>query len=485
MERRTVWRRTTRFVLFGVAIVAGLAWARKGGEISGWWPALLCGWALVSFRRARLLSVYAVVVFGFTLGWWRGGQFMREVHFLEQIAGSKVTITGRALTDSIYGRNGALEFDLGHLQLDSLHFRKIIGKVGVSGYGERMVYRGDQVRISGKFSPGKGSYVAWLSFADLEVTARSQSLVYATTRHFAAGLQSTLPEPQASFGLGILVGQRDTLPEQTSDMLKMVGLTHIIAVSGYNLTVLVRFTRRFLAKRSKFQATTGAITLILAFLVVTGGQPSIVRAAIISILSLGAWYYGRTIRPMVLILLTAAGTALWNPMYLWSDIGWYLSFLAFFGVLVVAPALTARLFKVRRPGAMSQLIIESFSAQIMTLPIILYIFNESSYIVLLANLLVVPLIPLAMVLTFVAGLAGVFIPALAGWLSWPARYLLTYLLDVAGIVSRIPNMQFSVQISTATMVSFYAFIVLFTLIWWQKSHINGKITDRNDTNIVM
>src|SRR5690606_22117849 len=103
--------------------------------------------------------------------------------------------------------------------------------------------------------------------------------------HFAAGLQSALPEPQASFGLGILIGQRDTLPEKTSDMLKMVGLTHIIAVSGYNLTVLVRFTRRLLAKRSKFQATAGAIARILAFLLVTGGQPSIVRAAIISILS--------------------------------------------------------------------------------------------------------------------------------------------------------------------------------------------------------
>lgn len=479
MERRTAFRRTTRYILFGVSILAGLAWARKGGELSGWWPVIFGIWAIASFRKARLISVYLIVIFGFSLGWWRGGLFIREINFLDNLAKENVVITGRALTDGIYGRGGALEFDLGSLILEYPISRQIVGKIGVSGYGEKMIYRGDEVRISGKFSPGRGSYIAWLSYAELDVTARSKSIVFNATRHFAAGLQSALPEPQASFGLGILIGQRDTLPETTSDVLKMVGLTHIIAVSGYNLTVLVRFTRRIMAKRSKFQATFGAVLLILSFLLVTGGQPSIVRAAIISLLSLGAWYYGRNIKPLVIIMLTAAGTALWNPLYIWSDIGWYLSFLAFFGVLIVAPALRARIFKKREAGAMSQLFIESFAAQIMTLPIILYIFNDSNYLVLLANLLVVPLIPFAMVFAFIAGLAGVFIPAMAGWLSWPARYLLTYLLDAAGLVARIPNMQFSIQISTATMVSFYLLIIILSYIWWQKSQRDGRITDTN------
>lgn len=479
MERRTVYRRTTRFVLFGAAVLAGLAWARFGGPISGWWAAVFGLWALITFRSARLISVYLIILFGFSLGWWRGGLYMQEVRFLDEIAKEKVVITGRALGDGIYGRNGALEFDMGSLALESPENRQVIGKIGVSGYGEQMVYRGDEVRVEGKFYPGRGSYVAWLSYAELTVTARSQSVAYSITRHFGAGIQSALPEPQASFGLGLLIGQRDTLPEKTSDMLAAIGLTHIIAVSGYNLTVLVRFTRRLLAKRSKFQATFGAIVLILSFLLVTGAQPSIVRASIISLLSLGAWYVGRNVKPLVLIALTAAGTALWNPLYVWSDIGWYLSFLAFFGILVVAPALTARVFQKRKPSAVSQLVIESFSAQIMTLPIILYIFNDSSYVVLLANLLVVPLIPLAMVLTFVAGLFGTLLPAIAGWFAWPAKWLLTYMLDVANLVARIPHMQFSVKISTATMVLFYTVIIMVTFIWWQKSAKNAKITDIN------
>lgn len=410
---------------------------------------------------------------------------MGEVRYLEQINHEKVVIVGRALTDAVYDDGGALSFDMDSLQLASPENRKLVGKVGVSGFGERMVYRGDQVQVSGKFYPGRGSYTAWINYAELKVNARSKSVAYTATRNFAAGMQSSLPEPQASFGLGLLIGQRDTLPESTKDMLAMVGLTHIIAVSGYNLTILVRFTRRLLAKRSKFQAFACASILILSFLLVTGASPSIVRASIISFLSLGAWYYGRSVRPMVLIMLTAAATALWNPLYPWSDIGWYLSFLAFYGVLVVAPLAKKRFFANRKTGPFTELVLESMAAQVMTLPLILHIFNDSSYIALLANLLVVPLIPLAMMLSFVAGLAGTLIPAAAGWLSWPARWLLTYLLDIANLVSHIPHMQFSVSINLPAMLGIYAAMVALTLIWWQKAVKNSRITDINESNVIV
>lgn len=480
MERRAVYRRTSRIILGSTAVLAGLAWARLAGDISGLWPVVLGIFALVSFRQARILSVYTIMLFGFSLGWWRGGQFMAEVRFLDSISKEQVVLTGRVLNDSLYDEKGALSFDLGYLRLETPDGpRNIIGKVGVSGYGERMIYRGDEVRVTGKFYPGKGSYVAWLNYAQLEVMARSQSVVYSAARHFAAGLQSALPEPQASFGLGILIGQRDTLPKTTSDILKTVGLTHIIAVSGYNVTILVRATRRMFAKRSKFQALFAAGVLIFLFLLVTGGQPSIVRASIISGLSLGAWYFGRTIKPLLIILLTAAGTALWSPMYIWSDIGWYLSFLAFFGVLMVAPVIKRRLYKDKQPKVMGELMVESFAAQIMTLPLILFIFGESSYIVLLANLLVVPLIPLGMVAAFVAGAAGALIPILSGWFAWPAKLLLTYLLDMAGLVARIPHMQFRVSIGVGAMVLMYALILLLTVIWWQKLPKDARITDKN------
>jgi competence protein ComEC len=133
---------------------------------------------------------------------------------------------------------------------------------------------------------------------------------------------------------------------------------------------------------------------------------------------------------------------------------------------------------------MGEVVLESVSAQIMALPLILYIFNDSSYIVLLANVLVVPLIPIAMLFSFIAGMAGVLVPAFSGWLAWPAKIILTYLLDVATLVSKIPSMQFSVDISAATMIMMYAIVVAVIIIWWHKINKTDKITDIKETNFL-
>lgn len=471
------YRRTTRITLFCLVILLGLGWARFAMA-----PSVVIVWvaglaSLIGFRKARIFSVYMVLAFGFTLGWWRGAQYMNHVRALADISKEKVVLVGTALSDSVYDERSQVSFDMGKLTLEAPYKMGVVGKVGVGGFGEKMIYRGDTVRVSGKFYPSRGSYVAYINFADLQVTGRSTSIAFDVTRRFASGLQNTLPEPLASFALGLLVGQRNTLPAQTTTILAAVGLTHIIAVSGYNLTILVRSVRRLLGKRSKFQTMVASVTLVFGFLVVTGASASIVRAAIISLLSIGAWYYGRPLKPLLLILFTAAVTALWNPLYIWSDIGWYLSFLAFFGVLILAPLLRARFFKKEAKGLIGEVVVESFSAQLMTLPVILYIFKTSSFVALPANLLVVPLIPLAMLLSFVAGLGGMILPALAGWVAWPARLVLTYLLDMATMFSRVPHMQFRVSVSLLAMLFMYGIIMFMTFVLWRRKSKNAKITE--------
>jgi len=122
----------------------------------------------------------------------------------------------------------------------------------------------------------------------------------------------------------------------------MVGLTHIIAVSGYNLTIILHAGKRLLGKRSKRISTFLSLALIAVFLLLAGASASIVRAAIVSVLSIAAGYYGRTFKPLNLIVLAAAITAWANPVYVWSDVSWYLSFLAFYGVMVVSPLIQKR-----------------------------------------------------------------------------------------------------------------------------------------------
>jgi competence protein ComEC len=150
---------------------------------------------------------------------------------------------------------------------------------------------------------------------------------------------------------------------------------------------------------------------------------------------------------------------------LWADIGWYLSFLAFFGILVLGPVITRWIYKAREPGLMPQVLIESLCAEVMTLPLVLYIFGQMSMVSLLANLLVVALIPLAMLFGLIAGLAGMLIGSVAGWFAWPAVVLLTYMLDVVHMLSRIPHVfQENHYLSAVDMVLCYLAVVAVLLL---------------------
>lgn len=404
---------------------------------------------------------------------------MERLAVNESLHYKKVVLVGKATEDAVYGKRSQLEFSLTKAEIMTPERTSLVGGLTIRGFGEPAVYRGDIVQVEGALYPTRGNNLASISFANLRVLQRDGFWVNDLRRNFAAGMQSALPEPVASFGLGLLIGQRSTLPEATSDQLRHVGLTHIIAVSGYNLTIIVLACRRLLAKRSKFQATIACLALIGLFLLITGSSPPIVRAAIISVLTIAAWYYGRNIKALALLLVAGAITVIANPMYLWGNVSWYLSFLAFFGVLVLAPLITKRLMGDKEPHFLVGILLESLCASVLVLPYILFTFGQASLVSLPANLLVVPLIPLAMVFGLVAGLGGMLLPALSGWLAWPANWLLTYMLDVANIFSRIPHAFVeNINFSALSMALSYALLATFCLILWLKTRTRGGILNR-------
>ncbi len=469
------FRRTTLITVGCVSVLAGLGLARKVNiEPQVWWLVFLP--LLLQIRRKNILSLLLVIFVGLSLGMWRGGIFMDKVGELKQFAGQKVTIEATATSDSIYGQRSQLEFTANKARLLEPQTQTQSGSFRISGFGEPMVYRGDRVQISGKLFPTRGSHQARISYGQLKRVGADTSWINSFTRRFAAGMHSALPEPNASFGLGILIGQRNTLPQELTNQLIMVGLVHIVAVSGYNLTILVRAVGR-LRLGSKYQRLVASLLLIVIFVLITGFAASIVRAAIISILSLWAWYYGRKIRPVLIIAFAAALTGLINPFYVWGDLGWYLSFLAFFGVLMIAPMVAQRLFR-RQPKLLGMVVLETLAAEVMTLPLIMMSFNQLSLVGLVANALVVPLIPFAMLFAAIAAGAGMLLPTIAGWFAWPANLLLTYILDVARGLSSIPGIFLHRSVSIVGMLGLYASILLAMLLAQRrKTPKNATITD--------
>ncbi|HSH55286.1 MAG TPA: ComEC/Rec2 family competence protein, partial [Candidatus Limnocylindrales bacterium] len=175
-------------------------------------------------------------------------------------------------------------------------------------------------------------------------------------------------------------------------------------------------------------------------------------------------------RPIALILLAAAGTALVNPLYLWSDLGWYLSFLAFYGVMVLGPLVRYQLLPERfRESTIILIIVESLCAEVMALPLILYIFGQTSLVGLVSNVLIAAVVPLAMLLAVIAGLAGMLIAPLAGWIAWPAVVVLTYMLDVAHLLATIPHVFVeNLYISLAGMILLYSIVLFMNLVLYSR-----------------
>lgn len=446
-------------ILWCLAFLAGLGLARFETGASVWVAVVLLIWAIVLRKKYRLAYVVLACLAMLIFGMWRGEGFVSRMKPYGLLADKKVVFTAKVDSDAVYAQKKQLSFTVRNVQFESPMRTSPPGAIRVNGFGELAIYKGDIVRVEGKLRQTRGSSQGSIYFAQFRRVGSSTNLINDFVRRFTAGVQTAVPEPAASFGMGLLIGQRTTLPQQHLDALKMVGLMHIVAVSGYNLTIILNFARRFFEKRSKRVTMFVAVTLMLAFLACTGMSASIVRASVVSGLGLVAWYVGRKVRPTLLILLSASLTAGVYPVYLWSDIGWWLSFLAFYGILVVAPLIVDRFWKTRQPHALMAVALETLCAELMTIPLVLFIFGQVSSVGLVANVLVVMLIPLAMLLTFMAGLAGWLVPVLAGWLGLPAQLLLTYMLDIAQLLSKLPH-----AFTSGVYIHLVDMLVLYTMI---------------------
>ena len=458
MSRR--YRYTTALQVGLGFVLIGLLLAKSGKttHLQLVWLGFL---ALPMLARLRFPALFALAVIGLNLGLWRGAELYSQLYSYTYLQNQKVTLIGKVLDDAAYSDRGQLEFKIGSVR-SAENDLALPGTVSIRGFDAPSVRRGDIISAEGKLREGFGARQGFMSYASIEVMARDDSWLERVRSEYFAGVYSALPDPHASLGLGFLAGTRTLLPDDLIDALAITGLTHIVAVSGYNLTILVRLTRRLFAERSLFLSMAVSVGLLVGFIFVTGLSPSIARASVVCALALTAWYFGRDIKPTVLLLSVAVITAMVNPLYLWFDLGWYLSFAAFAGVLVVAPLITQRYFK-KPPKVFGQILLETTCAQLMTLPIIAFVFSEVSVISLLANLLVLPLIPLIMLCTFLAGLAGMVLPHLSGLISWPAEFLLTYTIDIIYWLARVPWAMISLRLDWYQLIWLYASLVVVAL----------------------
>ncbi len=426
---------------------------------------------LISFIKKCVYIIPVLIIGGMFFGLWRGLISQNELSQYKPLFGKEISIQGSVKDDVDTGSSDQIVIRLDNIIIND---KKLAGVLYITSNNAE-IKRGDKLILHGKLTKGFGNFsgIIYRAVIDKIIQPKPGDVARVVRDWFANAIRKVLPEPEASLGIGFLVGQRRALPADLVIALQVVGLTHIVVASGYNLTILVRLARKLFEKVSKYLSALSSAVMILAFIAIAGSSPSMIRAGIVSGLSLLAWYYGRKFHPIVLLSLAVAITLIIDPSYAWGDLGWQLSFSAFAGVMILAPLATKYFFGDKKPNFVGRLLIETVSAQVMTAPIIIFAFGQFSNVAILTNLLVLPFVPIAMLLVFVAGLSVIILPIVfAGYLSIPATWLLKYMIGVIDYFAAFDWSVVSLSPKWYFMPICYMAIVGLCLYFWRVTKYN-------------
>jgi competence protein ComEC len=295
-------------------------------------------------------------------------------------------------------------------------------------------------------------------------------------------INNVIPEPEAALGNGLIFGGTSQLSKNMANNFSKTGLSHIVAVSGYNVTIIAEYLMIlgiFIGLWRK-QAFWFAIVGIFLFVLSVGFPSSAIRAGVMGSLLLWAMKNGRLANSFNAIIFAAGVMLLINPLLLRWDIGFQLSFLATLGIITLSPLWQNYLIKKNKlAGGMQETICLTLSATIFVLPIIIYNFNILSIISLLANALVLPLVPLAMLLVFLTALAGFVWQPISLVLAWLTFMPLKYMIETVNFLANLSWSSVEVKnFSAGWLIIWY--IILFSGIYLIKKVKSSKLKVKSD-----
>lgn len=409
------------------------------------------------------------LVLGFILGVFRMELYMSQ--FTEFLPLGWVDLEGKVVEE--------VDRRLDHQKLT---LSTDLGRVLVSISLYETVYFGDHVRVQGDLQlPSEDidgfSYARYLRRyrigavlyePKIEVIKEAnwsvRGALYALKFWVEQRLNRLFLEPEASFSAGLLLGSRKGMPLTVQEAFQKVGLTHIVAISGYNITLIIAGTFlffSFLAFRARVLASIASIVL---FVVLVGASAAVVRAGIMGVVTLWALYTGHKSQVFFALLWSALLMVLWNPMILAVDVGFQLSFASTFGLLTFAPILEELFPKTPRLALFREALILTLAAQITTFPFMAYHFSSVSLVSPVANVLVAPFLPLGMLFSALAVVLG---PALA----LLAMLHLRIVVLLAQVMATWPYVTVSFSFGLPWFSLYLALMVLFLLTFYKSKWV--------------
>jgi competence protein ComEC len=401
--------------------------------------------ALFMPHRARAMAVVAgLLLWGSAVGGWRAAAAALPVG-----PGSVASLVGRGsividatLLDEPRAREDRQQVVVGDVVVAGPDGGPVDGRLFLWLPRSARLTTGDRVRV--ETSPEEPedfegfAYRAYLARQGIGAVARAYEvtvishqlgpipeLLGGLRRSLLHGLYVVVPEPEAALGGGILLGERTAIAPEVSDAFARAGLTHVVAISGWNIAIVAALaatlTRPLAVRRGGRLTGIGiAAGVVGGYCLLVGATPSVVRAALMAGALVIARLGGSRAHAIGALQLAATSMLAAAPMVLW-DVGFQLSALATAGLIWFAAPIEARL--ARWPGLVREPVALTLASQLTTLPVILLNFERLSLVAPLANVLVVPLVPLVMLMSALAALVGAIdsllhLPLASDLLGW-------------------------------------------------------------------
>ena len=256
------------------------------------------------------------------------------------------------------------------------------------------------------------SFVVWLSVLDRDWLSIFGNIIYDFRKEFLRIIHEIYPKREAIFLWWILVWARENLPDDLKEDFNNSWLTHFIAVSGFNMTILIIFFAYILQFFPPYLRAIIITAAIILFTLLVWDTPPVVRAAIMGIIGYFVMISGRSNSSLSVILLTCFLMVFWSPLSLNYDVSFHLSFLAVVWILY-----TQWFFKhifrfLPEFFAIREAVVLTFAALSFTLPIMIFNFGQVSFLSPIANVLVTWTIPIAMLLWFISVIWYVIHPSI-------------------------------------------------------------------------
>ena len=331
-----------------------------------------------------------------------------------------------------------------------------------------------------------------ISFAQVEALAHGEGYfvveqLLGFKQRFIKQLETVIPEPHVGLAEGLLLGVKSGLGDELEEAFRSVGIIHIVVLSGYNVMLVIAFVLYGLAFVVPFRSRLViGLVAIIAFALLVGLSATVLRASVMATLLLVARFTGRAYAILRALVIAGIAMLLVNPYLLAYDVGFQLSFVATLGLILLAPWIQTRLTRVPTWLGAREFLTATIAAQLFVTPLLLYQIGQFSIVAVLINVLVLPMVPVAMLLTFLTGLASFISANLATLLGYLAYLSLAYIIRLAESFASLPFAAVVVPVFPFVVVIAAYIVIAYCAyrIHYQKTHIVPvKNSQREEFNV--